>query len=226
MIRHTRRWLIMAAFLGAAATVAIAWPRQSGATTIGAGQIQIQPPSPLQAQPARLPGAPAVQSAAQAAPSAPAGSCAVGTDDLGLHDGYVGGRRAQIRLCALPGLLSTGQESRPGSPYYIAGANGRAIVNARVSRAWRDLASAAKAAGVPLSASSSFRTMKHQQALYAAQSNAARPGYSNHQLGLAIDFSFYTQTKSPGYQWLHKHAAEWGMHQLSSEPWHWSPDGR
>ncbi len=57
----------------------------------------------------------------------------------------------------------------------------------------------------------------------------ARPGYSQHELGLAIDFTEKGSTltrSSPGFGWLQMHGAEYGLFNLPSEPWHWSTTGR
>lgn len=58
----------------------------------------------------------------------------------------------------------------------------------------------------------------------------ARPGTSNHEGGLAIDFRYagggIPTRDNPGYQWLAAHAAHYGLFNLPSEPWHWSTTGR
>ncbi|WNG60001.1 hypothetical protein F0U59_38750 [Archangium gephyra] len=53
----------------------------------------------------------------------------------------------------------------------------------------------------------------------------ARPGTSQHQRGLAIDFKSMTR-KSPGFAWLKANAARYGFRNLPSEPWHWSTTGK
>ncbi|HZH75013.1 MAG TPA: D-alanyl-D-alanine carboxypeptidase family protein, partial [Archangium sp.] len=53
----------------------------------------------------------------------------------------------------------------------------------------------------------------------------ARPGTSQHQRGLAIDFTGMTRS-SPGFAWLKANAARYGFFNLPSEPWHWSTTGR
>lgn len=54
----------------------------------------------------------------------------------------------------------------------------------------------------------------------------ARPGTSNHERGLAIDFTYngasMTTHSNPGFQWLANNASRWGFVNLPSEPWHWS----
>ncbi len=57
----------------------------------------------------------------------------------------------------------------------------------------------------------------------------ARPGQSNHERGLAIDFTYrggsITTHSNPGFVWLNNNAHRWGFVNLASEPWHWSVDG-
>lgn len=58
----------------------------------------------------------------------------------------------------------------------------------------------------------------------------ARPGFSMHQLGLAIDFTLNggDLVRNGGDRvvlWLKAHAAEYGFYNLPSEPWHWSVNG-
>lgn len=169
-------------------------------------------------------------------------SCANGTRDLGVTNGYSASSPVPIRLCALPNLASSSEESTPGSAYYVANANRNAIVNSRVSGAMFALVNAAKNAHQTVSASSTYRTMAHQQALCNANTNCvhgnytdvAKPGTSNHQMGLAIDFAGMSakggQTcatravdGSPLYGWLRNNAAAFGFRQYSAESWHWDP---
>ena len=56
----------------------------------------------------------------------------------------------------------------------------------------------------------------------------ARPGSSMHEQGLAIDFTVGGGTigyGSAAYDWLKAHAADYGLSNLPSEPWHWSTNG-
>ena len=58
----------------------------------------------------------------------------------------------------------------------------------------------------------------------------ARPGRSNHESGLAIDFSIEGRAiphqRHPAFRWLANNAHKYGLQNLASEPWHWSVDGR
>ena len=57
----------------------------------------------------------------------------------------------------------------------------------------------------------------------------AQPGRSQHELGLAIDFTsggrLITSTTDPAFLWLADNAASFGFRNLLGEPWHWSTTG-
>lgn len=154
-------------------------------------------------------------------------ACATGTKDVGIADGYHSGELIKIRLCAIPDFPSGSSESVPGSQFYVEGADGNALVNSRVSGAMLSMTKDAAAAGTNLAAGSSFRTMAHQTALYNAPHSApvAKPGNSNHQMGLAIDFSKCSSHGTACFQWLNANAANYGYQNFPPEPWHWSPNG-
>ena len=66
---------------------------------------------------------------------------------------------------------------------------------------------------------SAYRSRNHQKALYEAYkagkgSQAAPPGYSLHEQGLAIDID------SSSREWLAKHPEFGWIRTLSNEPWH------
>jgi hypothetical protein len=151
--------------------------------------------------------------------------CAEGTKDVGVHDGYTEGQKVPIRVCAVSNIPSTGQESNNG--YGVTGADGKLVVNSRVSGAVYAMVEAAKKDGVTMTAASGFRTMAHQQALCPCDGvTVARPGYSNHQLGVAIDFGgngVLMNTSNPMWKWLDENAAEFDYYPYEIEPWHWSP---
>jgi hypothetical protein len=74
-----------------------------------------------------------------------------------------------------------------------------------------------------------------QYAIYEMPSSqcsppTARPGRSQHERGLAIDFTYFggsiSTRQSPGYVWLSQNAGAYGFKNLPSEPWHWSTTGR
>ncbi len=165
-------------------------------------------------------------------------ACATGTNDLGIGDGYSNGQLVKIRLCAIPGLPSTGGESTPGNAYYVNGADGKGIVNSRISGAALSMIDSALKAGKAVKAISTFRTMANQQSVCGGTCDGtavARPGFSNHQMGLAIDFAGTrvgsssstscvgraTDANSPIWDWLYKNAEQFGFKQYTKESWHW-----
>ena len=103
------------------------------------------------------------------------------------------------------------------------------LVEYRTAQAFGAMRAAASASGVRISIVSGFRTMDQQRYLYnlylSGRGNlAARPGYSNHQSGLALDLN----TSSAGvYSWMSRNAARYGFRRtVPSEPWHWErPEG-
>jgi hypothetical protein len=72
-----------------------------------------------------------------------------------------------------------------------------------------------------------------QYAIYEMPSSqcsppTARPGTSNHERGLAIDFTCdggSIRRGSACFRWLSANAPAFGLRNLPSEPWHWSVDG-
>jgi MYXO-CTERM domain-containing protein len=95
------------------------------------------------------------------------------------------------------------------------------------ANAYYVMAQAAAADGVNLAIVSGFRTMAQQQQLYSCYVNcscnncnlAAKPGYSNHQSGHALDLN----TSASGVlSWLNAHGASFGFKRtVPSENWHW-----
>ncbi len=69
-----------------------------------------------------------------------------------------------------------------------------------------------------------------QQPSSTCRPPTARPGRSNHEKGLAIDFTesgrLITSRGSAVFQALQRLAPQFGLRNLPSEPWHWSVDGR
>lgn len=56
----------------------------------------------------------------------------------------------------------------------------------------------------------------------------ARPGRSQHERGLAIDFTCNgaPMAGTACFRWLQTNAVKYGLFNLPSEPWHWSTSGR
>src|SRR5437763_415990 len=101
---------------------------------------------------------------------------------------------------------------------------GGAEAEAHTAVAFRAMARAADKVGIDLRIRSGFRSHAKQQKLYKAYRKgdgnlAARPGFSNHESGRALDLVI---TEYKVYEWLAGHAATYGFHRtVSGEPWHW-----
>ena len=123
------------------------------------------------------------------------------------------------------------------------------LLSAKAAGSFNSLMAAASAANEPLAVTSSYRSYSDQVSTYAywvntsgaagADTYSARPGYSEHQTGLAFDvadaakqyvLSNFSQTSQ--YQWLQAHAAEYGFIQryyagseaitgFKAEEWHY-----
>jgi hypothetical protein len=98
---------------------------------------------------------------------------------------------------------------------------GKAVTRA-TGHAFLRMQRAAHNAGVYLALTSGFRTNREQQYLYGCYRSgncnngnlAARPGYSNHQSGIAVDLTTSA--------WLAANAGKFGFRRtVPSEPWHY-----
>ena len=151
-------------------------------------------------------------------------ACAPGTTDAGVEVGYNNSVATPVRLCNIPNAT-------------VSGKNSPIQVNSRVSGAFLSLINAymTDKKVSSLTVADSFRSMAEQQAAWAKYGapRAAKPGYSNHQMGLAIDFQLPTgnngATKPAGtdatYDWLTADGSKYGIGQISGEAWHWQPIG-
>jgi D-alanyl-D-alanine carboxypeptidase len=94
----------------------------------------------------------------------------------------------------------------------------------KTARAFREMARAARKAGIKLAIRSGFRSHEKQKALYRDFRKgrghlAARPGYSNHQNGKAVDIDIDNYSV---YEWLRGYAKKFGFKKtVRREAWHW-----
>jgi peptidoglycan hydrolase CwlO-like protein len=135
------------------------------------------------------------------------------------NNGSSGGARA-VPLCTVGGIT----------------------VNCAISGALGSMLNAARASGLSLSGGG-YRDPSAQIALRRAHCGSsyyaiyempasqcrpptARPGQSQHEIGLAVDFNACQSRSTACYRWLAANAASFGFYNLPSEPWHWSSTGR
>lgn len=128
--------------------------------------------------------------------------------------GYEEGQEVAVRVSTIP---NRGEDA----PYYL---------EEEAAERFREMHAAAAMDGIELRVNSGFRTHKQQQRLYRRKgpSIAATPGFSNHQLGLAVDIDncerWIEGTAHPTivYWWLKRNAPKFGFHQtVEHERWHW-----
>ena len=136
-------------------------------------------------------------------------------------------------------------------------------VNSQIAKGADDMFNAARAQGYNFDASDSFRTMDQQRTGFHSRCGAsypetttyakppctgapiARPGYSNHQMGFALDMmcdgggvpqSYSIAKNNRCFIWLQANAARYGFYEYGKgketsrlsknyEGWHWSVDG-
>jgi LAS superfamily LD-carboxypeptidase LdcB len=128
-------------------------------------------------------------------------------DDARATTGYRKGKQIRVRLVDIDGIE----------------------VELATARAFRAMQQAAAEDGIELWIRSGFRTIELQTALYRAWragfgNKAARPGYSNHEAGTALDLVVYEPTT---LAWLGTHANKFGFRRtVPGEPWHWERVGR
>jgi hypothetical protein len=111
------------------------------------------------------------------------------------------------------------------SPIMVISIAGKPVAKA-AGHAFLRLQAAARAEGIKVGLTSGFRTMEQQRYLYNCYRTgscnngnlAARPGYSNHQNGRALDISTS--------DWLQRNGRRFGfVRTVPSEPWHWELEG-
>lgn len=129
-------------------------------------------------------------------------TCLLATADARTVTGYSHGQKTRINLVEVGGVE----------------------VEAATAKAFRVMATAARKVGLELSIRSGFRSHEEQTALYREYRKgwghlAARPGYSNHQSGKALDIYI---TDYRVYEWLRDNAKQFGFRRtVRREAWHW-----
>lgn len=151
-------------------------------------------------------------------------------------------------------ILSVSDDYKPPDlvSIYNAGVTGGGLVRKVAFDDLEEMADAARAAGVPLGSVSAYRAYNQQVKLFNGYADgygyeraitfSARPGHSEHQLGLTIDFAaagstkFVSEATATG-KWLAKNAWKYGwlmsfpegktgVSCYSYEPWHYRYLGR
>jgi len=125
-------------------------------------------------------------------------------------------------------LTATGYQAGRPTTVRLSPVGGGKYLNARAAPQFLAMMEAARRAGVHLGVSSAFRTHAEQVRLYdlyrSGRGNlAARPGYSNHQMGLSVDLGGIGGYGTRAYRWLQQNAPRYGFHNdVGGEFWHWT----
>jgi len=111
-------------------------------------------------------------------------------------------------------------------PLTVVGIDGKPV-EIETARAYQRMREAAAKDGATIKVVSGFRTMDEQEYLYGCYVHcscnncnlAARPGYSAHQSGRALDLN----TRDPAVgAWMRAHGNAFGFfNTVPGEPWHW-----
>jgi D-alanyl-D-alanine carboxypeptidase len=113
--------------------------------------------------------------------------------------------------CLLPCGRDPSPQLLPVDDLAEPAGDGRHRVLIQIQPSLRDLVRAARAAGHPLALLSAFRSYQEQADLFATTKEvgkAARPGHSEHQLGMAIDVELPSDAAAV---WLAGHALDFGF---------------
>lgn len=168
------------------------------------------------------------------------GPCGEGTINMGIYaNAHDDGKKTSIRLCAVTNLSAPAykvtshyKDIKAENPEEQSQAEGKALVNARASTSVYAMVEAAKKDDVILKLGGyfAFRSYEHQADLRARLGDqAAKAGYSNHEMGLAIDFSLpgtnhhISRNASKEMQWLRANAGKFNFKEtVAKEDWHWA----
>jgi LAS superfamily LD-carboxypeptidase LdcB len=118
--------------------------------------------------------------------------------------------------------------------------NGQIFMLPQARNAFQEMAEMAKEEGIAMIIDSGYRSAWYQKKIYKRLMDkgktfdevaryVAPPGYSEHMLGLAVDFvpSNWQFVDSPVYQWLKEHGGEFGFSEsypeISSDNRPWEP---
>ena len=134
--------------------------------------------------------------------------------------GPVGTSSSGIRLCAIQSARTNCQiVDQLANMISAAAADG---VNLRVGNSFRDSANQIR---LRQQHCGSSHYAVYQMSASSCRPPTARPGTSQHEIGLAIDFQSCSTRSTACYRWLASNASRFGFYNLPSEAWHWSTTG-
>lgn len=152
-------------------------------------------------------------------------ACSADASDDGEGESEPSGATAEELRSAVSCTEKSATGYKSGSPYAmtVITVGGKSTAKP-TAHAFLKMQAAADKAGVTLSINSGFRSMAEQQHLYQCYQThscnngnlAAKPGYSNHQNGRALDLA------TGDWTWVANNAARFGFKRtVPSERWHY-----
>jgi LAS superfamily LD-carboxypeptidase LdcB len=130
-------------------------------------------------------------------------------------EGYTEGEPVVVVVARVPGIDLDGCPVR---------------LEDEAAMAFQELLEHALRSGVELKVNYGFRTQEQQRELRRRNGRrAARPGFSDHQLGISVDIAGTRERvgrhwrKTPLFFWLMREAPRFGfVNDVKREPWHWT----
>jgi zinc D-Ala-D-Ala carboxypeptidase len=129
-------------------------------------------------------------------------------------------------------VRALGYKNGTAFPIVLIPIDARHLLAEAAAAAFSSMRDAARADGIELVVNSAFRTMAEQSMLFnlspgerarygmTADAVVAKPGYSNHQSGIALDIKESADARVR--PWLEANAARFGWRStVAAEPWHW-----
>jgi D-alanyl-D-alanine carboxypeptidase len=129
-------------------------------------------------------------------------------------------------------LVELGAARNGAAPSYRVSREGLLLRKPAADSLW-EMAAAARAGGVLLTASSAYRPYSYQEQIYsrnvremgqeAADRESARPGFSQHQTGLALDFGAINDSfaKTAEGRWMAANASRFGWSLSFPDGYEW-----
>ncbi|HEY3450397.1 MAG TPA: M15 family metallopeptidase [Myxococcales bacterium] len=124
-----------------------------------------------------------------------------------------------------PGKTVVGYQSGHKTSVKVSYVGQGEWMNTKCAGAYKNMLAAARKAGVNLGTTDGYRTYAEQASLYRryGSGRAARPGYSNHQMGLSADIAGVGGYNTRAYRWLRNNAGRFGFsNDVRGEYWHWT----
>lgn len=128
----------------------------------------------------------------------------------------------------LSGIKATWQNGRVPEAHLVPLRQAGQRLAAPAAAAFTEMEAAARASGIPLRVTDSYRSYEQQvdvaqrKGLYSEGGLAARPGSSQHGWGLAVDLDLDQRAQD----WMRANGPRFGfVEDVPREPWHWTFHG-